>query len=68
MAKFQTFNNNFIALLPAKGSQTDLDIRLVSKISVFDGKSDLEVFSFYRELRRGELPFLRAWPWKIHSV
>ena len=57
MIIFQNFNNDLISRLPAEGSQTNLDIKLVSKISIFDQKLNFDgsFFSFYRELHREKI-------------
>ena len=38
MINFQNSDNDLISRLPAEGSQTNLDIKLVSKINIFDRK------------------------------
>lgn len=42
MILFQNFDNDLISRLPAEGSQTNLDIKLVSKISIFDQKLNFQ--------------------------
>ena len=55
MILFQNFDNDLISRLPAEGSQTNLDIKLVSKISIFDQKLNFQG-SFF------DIP--RTSPWK----
>ena len=60
MINFQNSDNDLISRLPAEGSQTNLDIKLVSKINIFDRKLNFKgsFFSIYLELRREKMKFL----------
>ena len=62
MILFQNFDNDLISRLPAEGSQTNLDIKLVSKISIFDQKLNFQG-SFFENFAVKKWNFLKNWTW-----
>lgn len=57
--RIRNSNNDLISRLPTEGSHIDLDIRLVSKISILNRKLNFRGSISYRELHREKTVFLK---------